>query len=66
MANGVKRWWVLQQGTEYFKVESAEPPDLTVPDGQRRKVIRASYATKDEADGKGRELAKFWNGTWRE
>lgn len=59
-------WWVLQQGTEYFAVPQEGPPDLKVPDGVRRKVIKAGYPTKEEAESKGRGLAKQYHGTWRE
>ena len=66
MPNPIMLWWVLQQGSTYFTVESAGPPDLKVPDGERRKVIRASYAAKSRATEEGKALAKFWNGTWRD
>lgn len=65
MASSNKSWWVLQQGTTYFAVESEGPPDLKVPDGQRRKVIRASYPTKEQAETNGKKLAATYHGTWK-
>lgn len=66
MADPKKKFWILQQGTTYFAVESAGPPDIKVPEGERRKVIKAAYQDKATAEARGRDLAKHWNGTWRD
>lgn len=65
MANETKTWWLIQQGTEYSLTESAGYPDLKVPDGQRRKVVRGNYATKAAGELKGKEMAAHFNGTWK-
>ena len=65
LRNGELKYWVLQQGTEYFVVASAEEPDLTVPDGVRRKVIRGFTADDESAWARCETLAEQYHGTVR-
>lgn len=58
------QYWVIQQGTNYFVVASATKPDLTVPEGVRRKVILAIEAANDVAQARAQELATLYNGTY--
>lgn len=60
------KYWVLQQGTEYYVVASENQPDLRVPDGERRKVIRG-YQNTDELAWKSAEnFATINHGTVRQ
>lgn len=65
MANEIKTWWIIQQGQEYSLLESAEYPDLTVPAGQRRKVVKGNLPNKADAELKGKAMAEHFNGIWK-
>lgn len=58
------KFWGIQQGTNYWVVASAEQPNLVVPQGQRRKVIRFIEVTNEAAQQQAQMLALQYNGTY--
>lgn len=58
------KYWVIQQSTNYFVVASVTPPNLEVPEGVKRKVMRGMFLSDAQARTKAQSLAAEFHGTY--
>lgn len=58
------KFWVTQQGTNWYVLESETVPETNMPPPARRRALHGSQPTKEKATEKAKQLAKFYNGTY--
>lgn len=64
-AQGASRFYVLQQGREYYVKESEGVPETKVDQGERMIRIHSSFLTDEEARKAAKDLADHFQGEVR-
>jgi len=65
VAKGEGRYWVMQQGREYYVVESDSMPSLEVKSGERSIKFHSHFDTLADANTKAAFLADHFQGEVR-